>query len=81
MQHTLDVSYLEPPEPMEQILAKLAELNEGDFLSVTHRREPFPLFALIEKEGFNWRCTEERPAHFQIYIWRANDLLAQQSIP
>lgn len=81
MQHSLDVSYLEPPEPMERILEQLGELNEGDFLSITHRREPFPLFTLIEKDGFSWRCTEESPDHFQIYIWRASDLLAEQSIP
>ncbi|RLA20347.1 MAG: Clp protease ClpB [Gammaproteobacteria bacterium] len=81
MEHPLDVSQLEPPEPMERILGKLDELKAGDFLSVTHRREPFPLYPLIEQDGFRWRCIEESPALFRIYIWRVHDLRAEQLIP
>ena len=81
MEHSLDVSHLEPPEPMERILEKLDELHEGDFLCVSHRREPFPLYAIIQQDGFNWHCKEESPALFRIYIWRAGDQRAEQLIP
>ncbi len=81
MEQFIDVSKLEPPEPLERILEKLEALNEGDFLSVSHRREPIPLYAIIQENGFSWRCIEKSPAHFQIYIWRTNDQKAEQSIP
>lgn len=81
MEHSLDVSGLEPPEPMERILEKLDELSEGDWLAVLHRREPFPLYGIIQQDGFCWRCIQDGAARFRIYIWRANDRGAERSIP
>ena len=43
MERVLDVSDLEPPEPLERILDALDQLGTGDWLHVRHRREPFPL--------------------------------------
>lgn len=50
--HKLDVSNLEPPEPMVVILAKIRELGPKDVLEVTHHREPFPLYPHLEEAGF-----------------------------
>lgn len=50
--HVLDVSGLEPPQPMVAILAKLSELGPGDTLEVSHHREPVPLYAHLEEAGF-----------------------------
>lgn len=81
MEYSLDVSGLGPPEPMERILEALEALREGDLLHVSHRREPFPLYAIIQQDGFSWKCIEESPARFQIYIWRTDDQKAERTIP
>ena len=47
----LDVSELEPCEPLERTLAALAGLGSGDYLRVLHRREPRLLFPLLERQG------------------------------
>ncbi len=39
---TLDVSDLEPPQPMHKICQALTTLQPGQLLQVEHRREPVP---------------------------------------
>lgn len=48
----LDVSELEAPEPMRQILIALTKLNCGNLLLVSHRMEPFPLYPKLNQRGF-----------------------------
>ncbi len=50
---TLDVSALEPPEPMVRILEAVPALGPSDVLEVTHHREPVPLYARLEEAGFS----------------------------
>ena len=65
----IDVSELEPPEPMEQILARLQQLQARQLLRVRHRREPFPLYPLLEKAGYKYCCVASGTEAFLIYIW------------
>ena len=51
----LDVSQLEPPEPMTEILDALDVLQPGHYLHVYHRREPFPLYNLLQDMNMKWR--------------------------
>lgn len=77
----LDVRLLEPCEPLEQILAALNALPNGDYLHVLHRLEPFPLYKIIKQQGFQWLTRSlslEIP--IEIFIWRENDLIAYQAI-
>lgn len=77
----VDVRLLEPCEPLEQILAALHTLPNGDYLYVLHRLEPFPLYKMLEKQGFKWitrSVSLEIP--FEIFIWRENDLIATQAV-
>jgi len=67
---TLDVSALEPPVPMEQVLDALADLPQGEPLCVLHRREPFPLYDLLRRMGYQWR-TQGADGRFEIRIWAA----------
>ncbi|MBI1732101.1 MAG: DUF2249 domain-containing protein [Gammaproteobacteria bacterium] len=69
----LDVSALAPPEPMERILAALESLAPGECLRVLHRREPWPLFPLLEQRGFAHAMRPYDPPGFVILIWRADD--------
>ena len=69
MDQTLDVSGLEPPEPMERILDALATLPEGDRLRVHHHREPFPLYPLLKSLDYRWHTQQQGPDAFDILIW------------
>ena len=69
----LDVSALEPPEPLERVLAALEELGDGEYLHVQHRREPFPLYPLLEERGFAYFARPGRDVPIEVFIWRRND--------
>jgi uncharacterized protein (DUF2249 family) len=81
MEQTLDVSMLEPCEPLNRTLAAIMELSEGDYLRVIHRREPHLLYPLLEKQGFS-RLTVagHSEAAFDIYIWRQQDTAAEAAV-
>jgi len=50
----LDNRGLAPPEPMVRILGALKELGTDGQLRVLMDREPFPLYAELERRGFEW---------------------------
>lgn len=49
---TIDVSELQPPEPMTEILTSLSKLAPLQCLKVIHSREPFPLYQKLSKAGW-----------------------------
>ncbi|MEO5341775.1 MAG: DUF2249 domain-containing protein [Gammaproteobacteria bacterium SHHR-1] len=69
MEQRLDVSALQPPEPMEQILDRLADLPQGDWLRVRHRREPLPLYPMLHDLDYSWRTRQLGPEQYDILIW------------
>jgi hypothetical protein len=69
----LDVSGLEAPEPFRAAVAAIHELEEGEYLCMRHRREPFPLYDLLTKLGFSYRMRDGEHARYEILIWRADD--------
>ncbi|HEX7387824.1 MAG TPA: DUF2249 domain-containing protein [Castellaniella sp.] len=66
---TLDVRGLPAPEPLEQCLDALADLPAGQRLQLWVDREPFPLYVILAREGFEHACTFEGP-HYRVTIWR-----------
>ena len=68
----LDVSDLEPCEPLERSLAA-AELPEGRYLRIFHRREPFPLYDLLAAGGFRHATRPGTRTPYEIFVWRAVD--------
>ena len=68
----LDVSELEPPQPMHKITATLQRLTIGEVLVVKHRRIPVPLFEMLTGR-FEYQCEEITPFHFQLYFWQIED--------
>ncbi len=48
----LDVRELEPPEPFLLAMQAIGELGVGDELVLLHRREPFPLYDVLNSLGF-----------------------------
>ncbi len=67
----LDVSELEPPEPMTKILLALSLLSPLECLLVNHRREPFPLYSKLNTNGWQYFCRHITPEQFHIFIYRA----------
>ncbi|MFC3151884.1 DUF2249 domain-containing protein [Litoribrevibacter euphylliae] len=65
----LDVRTLEPPEPMQKILAALSVLKAGEVLKVSHRREPFPLYHQLPDLGFQFSTERVEDGLFEICIW------------
>ena len=77
METCIDVSDLEPCEPLQRTLEAVRGLRPGDRLRVIHRREPRLLFPLLERDGFDWVCRPGEAGGFEILIWRAGDLEAE----
>lgn len=76
MERILDVSDLEPCEPLERTLQAVGNLTEGDYLRVIHRREPNLLYPVLEKMGFAWRSRPGGASEFEIFIWKRTDRAA-----
>lgn len=79
MRIDLDVSALPPCEPLELTLEGLRRLRTGDWLRVSHRREPFPLYQLLEQAGFRWETRGLGTDRYEIRIWRAGDTAAERA--
>jgi len=79
MEHRLDVSELEPCEPLERTLDAIKMLQKGDYLRVLHRREPHLLYQLLEQGGFSWFTRPGNTSKFEILIWRQGDSSAENA--
>lgn len=65
----IDVSDLEPPEPMTAILFKLSVLTHEQCLLVKHRRQPFPLYEKLHSAGFLYHCNQIASDNIYLYIY------------
>ncbi len=79
--HVLDVSGLPPPEPLLHILDAIERLDDGDYLHVLHHREPFPLYEILNGQGYAWLTRPGRQVPFELFIWRRGDAAAQDAVP
>lgn len=80
MEYRLNVCGLPAPEPMEQILGAVQGLKEGDFLKVSHNREPFPLYSMLNEDGFFYRTIVGGEAGFFIFVWRSEDAKSELAV-
>lgn len=69
----VDVSELEPPEPMSVILAALSRLKEGNCLVVKHRRQPFPLYEKLLEQSWIYHCQVHSDDDISLYICRESN--------
>lgn len=72
----LDVSVLQPPEPMDKVLAAMDTLAEGQYIEMIHRMEPHPLYNILLDNGYRYH-THNPDGLFHIYIWKATDKQAE----
>lgn len=71
----VDVSELEPPEPMTVILTALSRLKLSCCLLVRHRRQPFPLYEKLLEQGWAYYCHVHSDNDISLYIYRDEDQL------
>lgn len=80
MEFRLDVCGLPAPEPMELIFGAVQGLKEGDYLKVIHNREPFPIYSMLNDDGFFYHTIIGGTAGFLIFIWRSDDAKAELAV-
>lgn len=66
----LDAREMEPPEPLERTLAALDELQPGQRLRLLLPREPYPLYGILERNGYRHQTEPHPDGCFAILIWR-----------
>lgn len=69
----LDVSELEPPEPLVLSLAAIEKLQHGEYLRLLHRRRPCLLYENLQKRGFSSETRAGREVAYEVFIWRDGD--------
>ena len=68
----LDVHEMQSPEPMEVVMKGLENLQQGEYLKMLHRMQPFPLYDILLENGFRYKVTDGEFG-FDIYMWFAKD--------
>lgn len=76
----LDVSALEPPEPLVQVLDAAAALQSGEYLRARLPREPYPLYPLLEERGFEFRRLPAAVSAFEMLVWRRDDAAVRAAL-
>ena len=74
----LDVSDLEPPEPLLRVLEALRRLPEGHCLRMIHRLQPRLLYGQLPELGFLADTREGEGGRCEVYLWRKGDAQAEQ---
>ena len=69
MSIVIDARDLEPPEPFERVMEALCDLQPGDDVVLILTREPFPLYRVLERNGYAWQATGFDDGRFEIRIW------------
>jgi len=65
----IDVCGLEPPEPMERVLDALNGLKPGQRLRVLIPREPYPLYKILERNGYQHETKSREDFLYEVLIW------------
>ena len=76
----LDVSGLEPPDPLMLTLAAAEELAEGGYLRMLHRRDPCLLPDNLRQRGFDFVIRPGAQTAVEVFIWRKGDHAASLAV-
>lgn len=69
---TLDVSALEPPQPLLTAIQALQELPSGYYLHLFHRMAPCHLYKWLDEHGFA-STTRKGNTGCEVFIWHSDD--------
>ena len=65
---TIDARELEPPEPFERVMEALTTLRKGEEILLVLNREPYPLYRVLERNGYRYKSTMFPDGRFEIII-------------
>jgi hypothetical protein len=68
--HHLDVRGLAPPEPLEKVLDALDVLGPTDQLRMLIEREPYPLYRILDNNGYLHYTIVLPDFQYEVRIWR-----------
>jgi uncharacterized protein (DUF2249 family) len=71
--HVIDARNLEPPEPFERVMEALGTLEPGGQIMLILTREPFPLYRVLERNGYRYKTTGYPDGRFEIVISQGGD--------
>ncbi len=66
---------MEHPEPFElavKSMEKIVLLDKEDksgYVKMVHRKEPIPLYELLDRRGFHRKTIKKSESLFEIYFW------------
>ena len=69
----LDVSELEPPEPLVLTLEAAEALQPGQYLRMLHRRDPCMLYGNLDEQHFSYLQRPGSSTAVEVFIWREQD--------
>ena len=64
----IDTRGLEPPQPFEHIMEALADLPPGGRLEVLLDRTPWPLFRVLERDGYTHQHETDENGSVRVQI-------------
>jgi uncharacterized protein (DUF2249 family) len=64
----IDARELEPPEPFERVMEALSALQKGEEIMLVINREPFPLYRVLERNGYRYKASMFPDGRFEIVI-------------
>lgn len=76
----LDVSELEPPEPLVLTMEAANQLQAGEYVRMLHRRDPCLLYAQLEENNYQYRQRKGVSTAVELFIWRKDDNEAEVAI-
>jgi len=66
--HVIDARDLEPPEPFERVMEALSVLEPAGKIMLILNREPYPLYRVLQLNGYRHQSTRFPDGHFEIVI-------------
>ena len=66
----IDCRELEHPEPMERVLEAVETLDGNKAILMVHRREPFPLYQILEERNCSHETKTAEDGTVQVLIWK-----------
>jgi len=64
----IDARDLEPPEPFERAMEAVSALEPGGQVMLILNREPFPLYRVLQLNGYQHKTTAFPDGRFEIVI-------------
>ena len=76
----LDVSDLEPPDPLVQTLEAAEQLEPGQYLRMLHRRDPCMLYGNLDDNHFKYHQRKGTTSAVEVFIWSEDDAEAATAV-